>query len=257
MREPFDPDSLDHRDPQLIDRLLPLMELFNRHYLRLRVEGIGNVPRGPALFVANHNGGIMGPDLSCTLATLWRASHGEPLFALAHDFAMRQLTPLGRQLQRVGAIRASRANAERALRSHAQVLVYPGGDLDAYRPSAKRDEVVILPRTGFVEVAQREGVPIVPIVAQGAHRSAWIFTDGAAIASALRLPRWARLERFPIAAALPWGLSAGPWLPYLPLPFPVRLRILPPRIVPPGESPLATATSIQQEMQSALDELRA
>jgi len=70
------------------------------------------------------------------------------------------------------------------------VLVYPGGDLDAYRHFDRRHEIVLGRRTGFVRVAQRCRVPIVPIVAHGAHRSAYIFTEGAAIADAIRLRRW-------------------------------------------------------------------
>ena len=69
----FDGDRLDARDPELIARLLPVARAFNANYLRLRVRGVENIPSGPALFVSNHNGGIAGPDLSCTLATLWHA----------------------------------------------------------------------------------------------------------------------------------------------------------------------------------------
>jgi 1-acyl-sn-glycerol-3-phosphate acyltransferase len=196
----------------------------------------------------------MGPDLFCTLAVLWRRLGPDaPLYALAHDFAMLQLTPLGRALQWLGGVKASRSNAERVLASGGSVLVYPGGDLDAYRHFHRRNKVVILPRTGFVEVARRFDVPLVPIVAHGAHCSAYIFNEGRGIARLLGMPRWARLERFPLALALPWGLAAGPWLPYLPLPFPIRLRILPPMRVAPDEPPRAAATRVQAAMQRALD----
>ncbi|MDB4970192.1 MAG: putative acyltransferase [Myxococcales bacterium] len=252
----YDPDALDRRVPALIARLLPLVEWFNARYLRLRVEGGDQLPDGPTLFVANHNGGIMGPDLFCTLAFLWRRlGPHRPLYALAHDFAMRQLTPLGRLLQQVGAIRATRANAERALAAGGSVLVYPGGDLDAYRHFSRRNEVVLLPRTGFIKVAQAAGVPIVPLVAEGAHRSAIIFTEGQRLARLLRLSRWARLERFPVALALPWIVAPGPWLPYLPLPLPIQLRVLPPIAVPPDAEPDELAREIQARMQRALDEM--
>jgi hypothetical protein len=92
----------------------------------------------------------------------------------------------------------------------------------------------------------------VPIVARGAHRSAWIVDDGGWIARALRLPRWGRLERFPIALALPWGLALGPWLPYLPLPLPIELRILPPVRVAPDEDPARAREAIRARMQAAL-----
>jgi len=252
----FDPDSLDRRDPRFIEGLLPPLEWLHANYFRLEATGSEHARSGPALFVANHNGGILGPDLFCTLPVLWRwLEPTAPLYALAHDFAMRQLTPLGRALQRIGAIRASRSNAARVLSSGGHLLVYPGGDLDAYRSFNRRHEVVIAPRTGFVEVARATGVPIVPIVVRGAHQSAVILTEGEWIAHRLRMARWARLKRFPIALALPWGVALGPWLPYLPLPFRLRMRVLPPIRVSPAEEPLTVTRRIQGAMQTALDAL--
>ena len=255
MRE-LDADRLDVRDPALIAAVLPLVRLSNRRYFRLRAEGFESLERGPVLYVGNHNGGIAGPDLCCTLGSLWDARGPEaPLYALAHDFAMRQFQRLGAVLQRFGALRAKPENAIRALRAGAQVLVYPGGDLDAYRHARRRDEVVLGPRAGFVRVAQAAKVPIVPIVAQGAHRSAYIFSEGEEIARVLRLKRWARLERFPLALALPWGLALGPWVPYLPLPFRIQLRVLRPIPAPEGADPESIRERVRTEMQTALNDL--
>lgn len=253
---PLDPDRLDARAPELIAEILPFVRAANRRYLRLRTEGFERIDRAPALYVGNHNGGLTGPDLCCTLGSLWDALGPEaPLYALAHDFAMRHVPALGAVIQRFGGVRARPENAVRALRGGAQVLVYPGGDLDAYRHARRRDEVVLGTRTGFVRVAQAAGVPIVPVVAHGAHRSAYIFSEGEGIARALRLKRWARLERFPLALALPWGVALGPWLPYLPLPFPIQLRVLPPIPAPAGADPERIRARVQAEMQAALDDL--
>jgi 1-acyl-sn-glycerol-3-phosphate acyltransferase len=252
----LDADSLDVRDPALIASILPFVRLANRRYFRLRAEGFDHLERGPVLYVANHNGGIAGPDLSCTLGSLWDARGPEaPLYALAHDFPMRQFQRFGAVIARFGALRATPENAMRALRAGAQVLVYPGGDLDAYRHARRRDEVVLGTRTGFVRVAQAAGVPIVPLVAHGAHRSAYIFSEGEEIARLLRLKHWARLERFPLALALPWGLALGPWLPYLPLPFPIQLRVLSPIPARAGADPERIREQVQVAMQTALDEL--
>lgn len=225
----FDGDRLDARDPDLIARVLPVARAFNESYLRLRVRGLENIPHEPAVFVGNHNGGIADPGVCCALATLWQARGPEaPLYALAHDFAMRQVPLFGSVVQRFGAVRASPGNARRVLERGGQLLVYPGGDLDAYRPTRRRNEVVFGSRKGFVRIAREARAPIVPIVAHGAHRNALIVSDGEVFARAIGLPRWGRLERFPVAFALPWGLALGPWLPYLPLPFPITLEILPP-----------------------------
>jgi 1-acyl-sn-glycerol-3-phosphate acyltransferase len=236
--------------------MLPAMDLVNRRWLHLRVEGLEHLRAEPVLYVGNHNGGVMGPDLSCTLATLWRAlGPYTPLYAMAHDFAMRHVTPLGRFLQSVGAMRADPANAERVLTSGHPVLAYPGGDLDAFRHFRDRNRIVFGPRTGFVRLAQRARVPIVPVVAQGAHQSAIILHEGEWLARTLGLTRWSRLQRFPVALALPWGLAPGPWMPYLPLPFPVRLRILPPIEVPPEVEPIEMRDEVVRRMQAAMDDL--
>jgi len=252
----FDGDRLDRRDPALIGKVLPALQWLNRSYVKLRVSGLQHLGPAPALYVANHNGGIMGPDLFCTLGTLWeRLGVDAPLFPLAHDFAMRQFAPLGLVLQRFGAIRACPDNARRVLTQGGQALVYPGGDLDAYRHSRLRDQVVLGERTGFVRIAQEVGVPIIPIVVHGAHRSAYIFSEGEGIARRLGLMRWARVSRFPLALALPWGLALGPWLPYLPLPFPIQLRVLPPILVPRGQDPVVARDQVRSSMQATLDEL--
>src|SRR5437764_1496469 len=115
----FDPDRLDARDEAAVRAVLPAVRATNARYLKLRVEGlehVNSVAREPALFVSNHNGGMTGPDILCTLGTLWDALGPDtPLYALAHDFAMRQVTAFGRFIQRFGALRAHPDNARRAL----------------------------------------------------------------------------------------------------------------------------------------------
>jgi 1-acyl-sn-glycerol-3-phosphate acyltransferase len=253
---PFDPDRLDARSPATIAAILPWARRVMRRYFRARVEGVEQVGAGPLLLVGNHSNGLAGPEIAATLVALWNHQGPEaPLYALAHDFAMRHVTPFGALIQRFGGVRASPRNARRILGAGGQVLVYPGGDLEAYRHSRRRDEIVLGARRGFLRVAQETGVPIVPVVAHGAHRSAYIFSEGEAIARAVGLKRWARLERFPLALALPWGLTLGPWLPYFPLPFPLRVRFLPPRWVAPDEDLDVAREQLRGAMQGALDRM--
>jgi len=252
----FDPNRLDARNPELIRKLLPSVSAFNRHYLRLVRDGLEHIPDGKAIFVSNHNGGITGPDLTCTLGTLLEVRGAEaPLYALAHDFVMRQVPAIGSLLQKFGAIRACPENAGRVLDQGGQMLVYPGGDIEAYRHSRERNRVVLGPRTGFIRAAQRSGAPIVPVVVHGAHRSAYIFHDGARLAEAMSLSRWARVERFPLALALPWGVAVGPWAPYFPLPFQIRMRVLPPIHIAPDADPVTEREVVRARMQETLDDL--
>ena len=252
----YDADTLERRDPEFIRRLLPIADAFNRYYVRLDVAGTLNIPRTPCLYVGNHNGGISGPDLVCTLGTLWKTLGVEhPLYALAHDFAMRQLKPFGALVQRGGGISARHHNAERVFERGGQVLVYPGGELDAFRTYKKRHDLVLLPRTGFARLAMKSNVPIVPVVASGAHESAVVLTEGKRIAWLLDLPRRARVCTFPVALALPWGIAVGPWWPYLPMPFQIKLRFLPPMRAEEDETPRDFATRVESTMRTTMREL--
>jgi 1-acyl-sn-glycerol-3-phosphate acyltransferase len=251
----FDADRLDGRDEDLLRRLLPWIRRFNRHYIRLRVEGADNLLGGPALYVGNHNNGLAGPDVLATLGTLWdRFGVEAPIYGLAHDWAMCQLTPFGRLIQRFGAVRASRANARRLLEQGGVALVYPGGVKDAFRPTRRAGRIDFDGRLGFVRVARESGAPIVPVVAEGAHRSAFIWSDGEGLARSMGLER-IRQDRFPIALALPWGLTLGPWLPYLPLPFRVTIRFLPAVRVGERDDVHSVQASVASSMQAALDEM--
>lgn len=254
--EPFDPDRLDRRDPALIAEVERDLGSLSRRWLGLSVTGAERLTPRSCVYVANHNGGVMGPDLFCTMHVLWSAlGPTTPLYAMAHDFAMAHVLPLGRILQRIGGMRASPDNARRVLASGGSVLVYPGGDLDAFRHFDRRDEIVFGKRTGFIRIARDAGVPIVPIVAEGAHRSAIIFHEGEWLARVLGLTRWSRLQRFPIALALPWIVAPGPWMPYLPLPFPIQLRVLPPISIGNERTLDSWRDLVVSQMQTALTEM--
>lgn len=63
------------------------------------------------------------------------------------------------------------------------------------------------------------------------------------------------MERFPLALALPWGLAMGPWIPYLPLPFPIQIRVLESIAAPADANPESIRESVRSEMQRAPDDL--
>ena len=59
-----------------------------------------------------------------------------------------------------------------------------------------------------------------------------------------------------IALSLPWGIAIGPWVPYLPLPFPIRLRRLPAIVAAPGDDPREIRDEVRSRMQAALDAMK-
>jgi 1-acyl-sn-glycerol-3-phosphate acyltransferase len=256
------PRPLEARDPAFIRAELPRLGTLYDRYNDVTVEGLDELPPGAALMVGNHNGGVASPDMFALMVAYWRSQGVEsPAYGLMHDFPF-YVPPLGGYLAKLGAVPAHPENARALLARGARVLVYPGGDLDAFRPHARRHEVVFGQRSGFVRIALRARVPIVPVVSIGAHEAFHVLTDGASVARRFGIKRLFRWEVFPVVAGLPWGLWVGPG-PYLPLPVRMKVKVLPPITWP--ELALGAADDeavvwrcreqVRRTMQLALDEM--
>jgi 1-acyl-sn-glycerol-3-phosphate acyltransferase len=220
--------SLDSRDPDLIRESLPLNWLLATLYFRAKVDGIENIPsEGPALLVGNHSGGNYIPDafiLGMAFATYFGAER--PWYALTHSAAMT-FPVIGRILRALGSIPATRDNAVEALERGACVLVYPGGDIETYRPWRERNQVKFAGRMGFIRTALQNRVPLIPVANVGSHETGIFLSDGQWLCRLLGLDRRFRIKATPIQLAIPWGLYATDFLPRLLLPAKIEIRVLP------------------------------
>jgi 1-acyl-sn-glycerol-3-phosphate acyltransferase len=215
--EPF------QRDIAFLRRILPLMEIWSG-YFDAEVRGFEHLPpQGPMLLVGNHSGGILTPDTAVFFAAWYRARGlDDPLIGLAFDGAFG--IPWFRDLmRRIGEVPAKRENARRALAAGHAVLVYPGGDHECFRPWTDRNRVDFAGRQGFVELALRERVPVVPVVAHGGHHSIFILTRGDWLGPLIGSTR-IRTTTFPWALQVPWGLSPIN-VPGIPFPAKVTTQI--------------------------------
>ena len=132
----------------------------------------------------------------------------------------------GTALRKFGALPACPEHAERALSLDAGVMVYPGGDWEAYRPWTQRNRIDFHDHVGFVRLALRLKVPVFPVVSHGSHESLIVVSRGDRLARLLRLDRL-RINVFPIMLGIPFGI--GPVLvPNVPLPAKVLVEVLEP-----------------------------
>ena len=214
----WDLDSQDLRFVQLQQYLWnPLID----YWFRMDVEGWDNLPEPPALLVGIHSGAPFVWD-AWTVGIHWWRRFGEDrvLHGTAHDALMA--TPLiGGYFRKMGVLPAAPDSMTAALAAGRDVAVWPGGEVDSLRPWTKRDQAILAGRRGFVRLAIRTGVPIVPIATVGGPDSMPVLATGRRIAKALQLDRIARLKMFPFALQVPWGLSPA-ILPEIPLPTKIR-----------------------------------
>jgi 1-acyl-sn-glycerol-3-phosphate acyltransferase len=258
----YDGRNLGLRDPEYIERLIPLLEFAYHHYFHVVSTGLENLPNGrPALLVGNHSGGLTSPDVAVALY-LWARERGvdQPVYGLVHP-AIFTIPGLNAYTMKIGGLRAHPKMALAALESGAPVLVYPGGAADAYRLYSRRNEVELAGRRGFIKLALRCGVPIIPIITQGAHDTLIVLNEGEEIAKRLGLDRYG-IERLPITISFPYGLAIGATYT---IPFPARIRVhigepIDVAAIASGGSRKSEAVEacyryVHQEMQALLDGL--
>ena len=124
-------------------------------------------------------------------------------------------------------IRANPENAATALRSGGVVVVFPGGDYDAYRPTFSENVIDFNGRNGYVRTAIEAGVPIVPAVSIGGQETQLYLSRGTWLAERLGIKRLRRSAILPLSFGFPFGLSAV-IPPNLPLPTKIVTQVLEP-----------------------------
>ena len=187
----------------------------------MEVDGWENIPDAPALLVGIHSGAPFVWDAWTVGVQWWRHfGRSRPLHGTAHD-ALMALPLVGGYFRRMGVLPAAPDSITGALAAGRDVALWPGGERDSLRPWTKRDQAILAGRTGFVKLAIRSGVPIVPIATVGGPDSMPVLASGRRLAKALQLDKVARLKTFPIALQAPWGISPA-LLPEIPLPTKIR-----------------------------------
>jgi len=193
------------KDAELARLLRPLGEVLYEKYWRVHTEGVEHVPRGPCLLVANHAGALPldGPVLHLAL------KRERPELADARWLLEDQVfhAPfVGLLANRLGAVRASPENALKLLSEGRPVIVFPEGFHGLSKSFSERYQLRRFGRGGYLKIAIRAGVPVVPVAIVGGE------------------------ESMPLLAKVPGSFLGVEYLPVTLPPLPARwfLRFAPP-----------------------------
>ena len=249
---------------------------------RPEITGWENLPaRGPFLLVANHSAGVGLAELS-TFAMLFAREFGtqRPLAGFAHPIGFR-FWPITALHAELGTIPSTYEDAYAALKKGVPLLVFPGGDHETMRPIWQANRVDFGGRRGFLRIASKTEIPIVPMGIRGSHFTAPILFRAKALAWLLILPRMLGIKRwcvslFGVLGAIliwllpidwPWRLLAS-WLwlasPLMLLPiipwkirFSIGAPLQPKDLFPHGQDSIDDALGIVEEhIQDLVDRLR-
>jgi 1-acyl-sn-glycerol-3-phosphate acyltransferase len=222
---PDPPDEVRRSDVDRWGRSEHFRELTRRafdpiykYWFRVEWEGFEHLPEeGGALLVANHAGAIP-PDAPSIMHGIEK-DLGRPVYGLAENL-FRTMPVVGTLGSRSGGVAAHPDNAYRLLHDEERlVLVFPEGTKGTGKHYRDRYRLRRFGRGGFVDIAMRAGVPVIPIAVMGAEETMPILFKSPRLAKMLNIPY------FPVTANM---LAFGPagLVGYLPAKF--RIRVLPP-----------------------------
>ncbi|HTX63170.1 MAG TPA: lysophospholipid acyltransferase family protein [Acidimicrobiales bacterium] len=219
-------------------------------WFRAEWEGLDKVPStGGALLIGNHAGAV--PSDAPVVMHGIESELGRPVYGLA-DYFFRTIPVVGTLWSRAGGVPARPDNAYRLLHDQGQLaLVFPEGVKGPSKPYVDRYQLRRFGRGGFVEIAMRAGVPVVPIAIVGSEETMPLLWQVPQLAHAISVPY------FPVTANM---LVLGPLGLIVPFPAKLRLRVLDPVTfdVEPGlerypkSRVMEESERIRQTMQSAL-----
>src|SRR5262245_35187252 len=156
-------------------------------WFRAEWEGLEKIPtQGGALLVANNAAAI--PSCARVIIVGSEAVVGGPWYALA-DTLFKGMPVVGTLWSRLGGVVAHPENAYRLLREqHQLTLVFPEGSKGPGKNYTERYRLRRFGRGGFVEIAMRAGVPIIPIAVVGAEESMPTLINVTPVAKVMGLP---------------------------------------------------------------------
>lgn len=158
-------------DEQTLRHARPVLEYLRRHYWRVDVAGIDELPTdGPVLLVANRSGILPYDGLMISHVVAESMSErSRPRFLVA-DWLIT-LPFMQAFLAQVGGVRACRENADRLLRTGRSVVAFPEGMKGAGKVFRQRYRLKRFGRGGVVRAAIEVGVPMVPVAVIGAEEA--------------------------------------------------------------------------------------
>ncbi|TDD69462.1 acyltransferase family protein [Jiangella aurantiaca] len=241
-------------DPELTETvLLPLLRPLYRHWFRVEVRGIENIPdTGAALVAANHSGTLPVDSLMTQLAVHDTHPKARHLRALGATLVF-QLPVVADLARKSGTTLACNEDVEALLSGGELVGVWPEGFKGVGKPFSQRYKLQRFGRGGFVSAALRTKAPIIPCSIVGAEEIYPMIGNAESLARLLGLPY------FPLTPTFPW---LGP-LGLVPLPSkwiiefgePIRTDDYPPGAADDPMVVFELTDQVRDTIQATLTEL--
>ena len=184
--------------PTFLERVRPIFQFLYHDYFRVDACGTDNVPeKGPAILVANHSGTIP-YDATMSHLAVYNNLKNERLVRFLVDDFIFNMPVFGKVMERMGGVRASFENAMELLEDGNLVMIFPEGVEGIGKLYDERYQLQEFQRAGFVRLAIKMKVPVIPVSIVGAEEIHPLIWKSEKFAGHLGLPY------IPFTPTFPW-----------------------------------------------------
>ena len=196
--------------PDNLKWVLPFVIFLYRHWFRVEVHGISNLPAGRSLYIANHSGQIPIDAAMIGAALMLEADPPRAPRSMIERW-VPSLPYISTLFSRLGQVLGTPENCRRMLEQEAAVIAFPEGSRGISKTFDKAYQLQEFGH-GFMRLALETNTPIIPVAVVGAEEQYPALWNLKGVARTLGMPA------FPIIL--------NPFVPLLGfLPLPVKYRI--------------------------------
>ncbi|MDQ3940941.1 MAG: acyltransferase family protein [Actinomycetota bacterium] len=208
LRGDYPVDEFGYDEQLAREVLLPLVRPLYENYFRVKTLGIDRIPAtGPAILVGNHSGTVAIDAVMVQYAVATEHPQKRVVRNIAADLVF-QLPFVGPLARKTGNAVATDEDAYELLRRDQLVGIYPEGYKGVGKGWRERYKLQRFGRGGFMEVALRTRVPIIPVAIVGAEETYPMIADAKFIARTFGFPYFPITPTFPLLG--PLGLIPYP-----------------------------------------------
>ncbi len=173
-------------DPELVKMLAPIAVWIYRHYFRVQVHGIENLPEGRFLLIGNHSGQLPFDAFMVGTACLLDSPRPRIMRSMVERWSA-ELPFVSHLFVRAGQVVGDPSTCRRLLEADEAVLVFPEGARGINKMFAQRYQLTHFGH-GFMRLALETKSPIVPVAVIGAEEQAPAFFNIKPLAKMLGFP---------------------------------------------------------------------